>query len=65
MAKKKNDRFKVKYDQGVVQNYQIVVDTETGVNYLIVNNGSGAGITPLLERDGRVIVSSSTEFEKE
>lgn len=64
MAKKK-ERFKEKYNQGVFQTYQIVVDTETGVNYLITTTGVGTGVTPLIDRDGKPIISSSSEFEKE
>ena len=62
---KKSKRFKVLYEQGVMQVYEVIVDTETGVNYLLVNNGSGVGLTPLLERDGRVRVSSPSEYTEE
>ena len=31
---------------------------ETGVNYLLASNGSGTGLTPLLDRDGKPIVTS-------
>lgn len=36
---------------------QIIVDRETGVNYLWVGSGYAAGITPLLDSDGKPIVS--------
>ncbi len=35
---------------------QILVDRETGVHYLTWKSGYGAGITPLLDSDGKVIV---------
>ena len=35
----------------------IIVDKETGVNYLLVRSGYGAGLTPLIDADGRPIVT--------
>ncbi len=58
---KKGDRFEVVFkdgsqlkDEGV---RQILVDTETGVNYLVWKSGYAGGITPLLGPDGNVIVT--------
>ena len=39
---------------------QILVDKETGVNYLALKSGYGLGITPMLDKDGKQIV---TEIE--
>ena len=36
---------------------QILVDKETGVNYLCWKSGYGAGITPLLDSEGKVIIT--------
>lgn len=36
----------------------ILVDTETGVNYLLILSGASIALTPLLDRDGKVIVST-------
>ena len=36
---------------------QILVDKETGVHYLCWKSGYGAGITPLLDSEGKVIVT--------
>ena len=36
----------------------ILVDNKTGVNYLYVANGYNGGVTPLLDRDGKPIVSA-------
>ena len=41
-------------DEGV---RQILVDKETGINYLCWKSGYGAGITPLLDSEGKVIVT--------
>lgn len=35
----------------------IIVDKETGVNYLFVRSGYGAGLTPLIDADGKPIVT--------
>ena len=57
---KKEERFEVTFrdgsqlkDEGV---RQILVDKETGVNYLCWKSGYGAAITPLLDSEGKVIV---------
>ena len=41
-------------DEGV---RQILVDKERGVNYLCWKSGYGASITPLLDSEGKVIVT--------
>ena len=35
----------------------ILVDRETGVNYLFVASGYAGGLTPLLDREGKPVVS--------
>ena len=35
----------------------VIVDRETGVNYLVVHRGYGGGLTPLLGADGKPIIS--------
>ncbi len=60
MAKQEN-RFEVVYKEGAQLKddgiRQILVDTETGVNYLVWKSGYGAGITPLLDSEGKVVVT--------
>ena len=36
---------------------RIIVDKETGVNYLYVGSGSGGGLTPLLDADGKPVIT--------
>jgi len=36
---------------------QIIVDTVTGVNYLFVQSGYAGGLTVLLDRDGKPVIS--------
>ncbi|NLZ49411.1 MAG: xylan 1,4-beta-xylosidase [Clostridiales bacterium] len=54
---KKSDRFQVVYSQGTLEMYRILVDKETGVNYLYISNGSAGGLTPLLDKEGRPIIT--------
>ena len=58
---KKRERFDVVYTDGSPLKdggiRQILVDTETGVNYLIWKSGYAGGITPLLDSQGKVVVT--------
>jgi hypothetical protein len=58
MADKK-ERFVMTYSQGGFLNnlMEVWVDTVTGVNYLYAATGQAAGLTVLLDRDGRPVVS--------
>ncbi len=53
------DRFVEIYSQGVVNVVKVIVDTETGVNYVMGshNKASGIGMTVLVDRDGKPVVS--------
>ena len=53
----KNDRFEKVYSQGMIDVMEIWVDKQTGVNYLYHQSGYSGGMTPLLDRDGRPVVS--------
>ena len=61
MAKSK--RFVKLYSQGGFGATEILVDTETGVNYLFCQSGYAGGLTPLLDAEGKVVVSSAEEIE--
>lgn len=52
-----NDRFEKIYKQGVMSVVEIWVDKETGVNYLFHTEGYAGGLTPLLDRDGKPVIS--------
>ncbi len=54
---KKSERFKMIYSQGIASQYKIVVDTATGVNYIIFTEGYGGGLTVLLDKDGKPVVT--------
>ncbi len=53
----KNERFKIVYSQGTVDVTQILVDTETGVNYVFRKVAYAGGLTPLLDKDGKPVIS--------
>lgn len=54
----KQKRFEVIYKQGKLDVIEILVDNETGVNYVYRTNGYAGGITPLLDKDGKPVVSA-------
>ncbi len=52
----KDKRFEKIYTQGM-GSVEIWVDKETGVNYLYRQNGYGGGMTVLLDKDGKPVVT--------
>lgn len=57
---KKEERFEVIFTDGSQSKNsgvrQILVDKETGVNYLVWKSGYAGGITPLLDSEGKVVI---------
>lgn len=60
MAKEK--RFKKIYSQGAGST-EILVDKQTGVNYLFHSSGYAGGLTVLLDNEGKPIVTPIEERE--
>ena len=60
MAKEK--RFIKVYSQGAGST-EILVDKETGVNYFYHSSGYAGGLTVLLDKDGKPIVTPLEELE--
>ena len=58
---KDNKRFEIILKEGSALSdagqIMVLVDKETGVNYLWMKSGYAGGLTPLLEADGRPIVA--------
>ena len=54
------ERFVKTYSQGCIDVIAIWVDTVTGENYVFHRNGNATGVTPLLDKDGRPVVSQGT-----
>lgn len=56
---KKEKRFINVYNQSTfTTGTDIIVDRETGVNYLYYTNGTGGGLTVLLNREGKPIITT-------
>ena len=51
-------RFEKVYSQGTINVTEIWIDKVTGVNYLYHTDGSSGGLTPLLDREGKPVVSN-------
>lgn len=51
------ERFEKIYSQGTVKVIEIWVDKETGVNYVFRASGYAGGMAPLLDKDGKPVVS--------
>lgn len=64
MKPKKDKRFVVKHTQsGFSMSQYVLVDKQTGVNYLYVNSGYSGGLSVLVDAMGNPIVTPITEEE--
>lgn len=52
------ERFVKIYKQGAVSVIEIWVDKATGVNYLYRRDGYSGGLTPLIDKDGKPVISN-------
>ena len=57
---KNDNRFVQIYKEGsgLSPSKRILLDKETGVQYLLVEHGYGMSMTPLLDRDGKPLIAS-------
>ena len=53
----KDERFEKTYSQGTLNITEIWVDKETGVNYVFHKSGNAGGMTPLLDREGKPVIT--------
>ena len=53
------DRFVEVYSQGIMNVAKLIVDTATGVNYLLASHDLrvGTGLTVLVDQDGKPVVT--------
>ncbi|MEE1066101.1 MAG: DUF6440 family protein [Acutalibacteraceae bacterium] len=58
---KKDERFVKTYSQGKLEGNEIWVDKVTGVNYLFHFSGYAGGITPLLDENGKPVITKIEE----
>lgn len=56
---KANERFIRVYKQGTFEVIEVWVDRETGVNYIYRQSGYSGGLTPLLNADGKPVVTKN------
>lgn len=61
------ERFVEVYSQGVSNVEKIIVDTQTGVNYVLASSTltAGCGMSVLVDRDGKPIVTPMDGEEKQ
>ena len=63
---KKDTRFHVETvkNDSFGSSSQIWIDKQTGVNYLFVASGYAGGLSPLLDRDGKPVISTLPLIEE-
>ena len=57
----KNERFEKVYSQGSLTVTEIWVDKETGVNYIFHASGYSGGMTVLLDKDGKPVITQDAD----
>ena len=55
-------RFEKIYSQGTMTVMEIWVDKETGVNYVFAFSGYAGGLTVLLDKEGKPVVTPPSEL---
>ena len=60
------NRFVEVYSQGITNVEKIIVDTETGVNYILASSALtvGCGLSVLVDQDGKPVVTPTEASEK-
>lgn len=62
---KKEKRFEVVYTEDTfATTTKVLVDRTTGVNYLFHESGNSGGLTVLLDREGKPVISTISSFEE-
>lgn len=54
-------RFEKVYSQGTIDIVEIWVDTQTGVNYVWRKCANAGGFTPLLDQEGKPVVTKAAQ----
>ena len=62
---RQDDRFIRTYSKGISTVNEIWVDRETGVNYFFHAAGYSGGLTPLLDKDGKPVITDAYTLEHE
>lgn len=61
---KKNDRFAEVFSKGKVDYIEVLVDKRTGVNYVFRSAGYFGGLTALLDKDGKPVVTPVSDLDE-
>ena len=61
---KKDKRFIEVYSEDGMTISKVLVDRQTGVNYLFHASGYAGGLTPLLKPDGTPVVPPVSRYEE-
>ena len=48
----------------MLSGFDIIIDTETGVNYLFCSSGYAGGLTVLLDSEGKPIITPKNELDR-
>jgi hypothetical protein len=66
MKDKAEKRFEKIYEEGNSLNsigiFRIFKDTQTGIEYLFYRDGIASGLTPLLNKEGKVMIDLNNEI---
>ncbi len=65
MSKKEKRFIVTEKESSFINSVQVIVDKKTGVNYMWVSQGNAGGLTVLLDRDGKPVITTVTDFEQE
>ena len=60
---RQDERFIRIYSKGLSTVNEIWIDRETGVNYFFHSAGYSGGLTPLLDKDGKPVVTDAYTLE--
>ena len=60
MAKKDSRFVKVLEDSGFISSNEVLVDTQTGVQYLYHSAGNSGGLTVLVDAEGKPLLYRKT-----
>ncbi|MFZ7131848.1 MAG: DUF6440 family protein [Eubacteriales bacterium] len=60
---KKDERFIKTYSQGKMNITEIWVDKKTGINYMYHAAGYSGGLTPLLDREGKPMITTVSAID--
>ena len=64
MAKKEKRFVRTSVESTSFEENSVWVDRETGVNYLFRSSGYADGMTPLLDREGKPIITTVLDEEE-